>query len=111
MLSVLWSPNAVRAEVELTRPATVVVNQNHESSWNTNTGRLVPFRGAVAVQLGAGRQTVMVHHLAKGLGRGALLSLLGLALSALALWRLTPARVEWLREQGNRLLKAPPRGG
>jgi hypothetical protein len=89
-----WSPSAIAFTAVLHAPATVLVNQNYESSWRTNVGTLHEHDGIIAVDLPAGEHQVTVQHLPKGLGIGIVLTLLGFALTALALWRLTPDRVE-----------------
>ena len=91
-----WSPNAVVFTAVLTRPATVLVNQNYESSWHTNAGHLHERDGIIAVDLPAGEHHVTVDHLANGLALGLALSIFGLLLMALVLWKLTPDRVEKL---------------
>lgn len=92
-----WTPNSVRVQANLSRPARLVVNQNHESSWSTSTGTIDRSAPTLTVQLGAGRHDVRVRHRARGLGVGVGLGLLGVALSALALWALRRDREAALR--------------
>jgi hypothetical protein len=92
-----WSPNAVTFTVDLTRAATVLVNQNFESSWHVNEGRFGSRRGVLAVDLPAGHHQIAFTHLARGLAMGAVMSILGLLLAILVLWKGTPERIDALR--------------
>ena len=96
-----WSPNALRFEVALDRPARLVVNQNHESSWRTSAGVVDRARPLLTVSLPAGRRVVTLRHVPRGIETGAVLTALGLALSAWVLRRGTPARVEALRQRAH----------
>ncbi len=97
-----WSPNAITFDVRLTHRATLIVNQNYESSWRASAGRLTRRDGALAVDLPAGRRRVTLEHSPSGLRRGALLSLLGVLLSALFVWRVKPERVDAMRARVGR---------
>lgn len=92
-----WTPNSVRARVRLTRPAKLVVNQNHETSWSSSAGAIDRAARTLTVTLPAGRHDVQLRHRAQGLGAGVALGALGLALSALALWALRRDREDAMR--------------
>jgi hypothetical protein len=49
-----WSPNRIDLEVNLTRPATVLINQNWQPGWSSSEGTLRSDRGMVAIDLPAG---------------------------------------------------------
>ena len=98
-----WTPNRLEYDVRLTSPALLVVNQNFDAGWRAGGGeRVGPFtagsaqlsdvhaHGALAVELPAGTRHLVLRHRPTGLWLGALLTLLGVALSV-ALWgRLRP---------------------
>ncbi len=46
-----FESNAMRVSVELTSPATVVINQNYHRDWHADRGTLLEHKGLVAVQL------------------------------------------------------------
>jgi hypothetical protein len=92
--SLEWTPNVLRFEVDLARPATLVVNQNTDSGWTTSAGTIDRAQALLAVALPAGRHTVTLTHAVRGLWAGALLTLLGMLASAWVLRRALPARVD-----------------
>ena len=89
-----WTPNALRFDVELARPATLVVNQNTDSGWTTSLGAVDRSQPLLSVELPAGHHAVTLTHAVRGLWAGALLTLLGMIASAWVLRRAPPARVE-----------------
>lgn len=95
--AITWTPNSVRAAVTTTRRARLVVNQNHETSWNTSAGTIDRAAPTLTVVLPAGRHDVRLRHRARGLDAGLALGALGLALAAAALRGLTRAREARLR--------------
>jgi hypothetical protein len=99
--AITWTPNSVRVAVTLTRPARLVVNQNHETSWRTSAGEIVRTEPTLTVSLRAGRHDVLLRHRAQGLGAGVALGLAGLCLTAFALWALREDREargrQWVR--------------
>jgi len=122
-----WTPNALAFAVELTEPATLVVNQNYETGWQASTGRIGAFRGAaplwrpgdpappgpqaiglLAVSLPAGRFDVALRHRPPGLGLGIVLTLVGLVLAAAVVRRFTPALRARIRAAVTRLLARGP---
>ena len=105
--SLEWTPNALRIEVDLARPATLVVNQNTDSGWNTSLGSIDRAQGLLSVDLPAGRHTVTLTHAVRGLWAGALLTLLGMLASAWVLRRALPGRVEGWRSALSGRLFAP----
>lgn len=99
--AITWTPNSVRVTATLTKPARLVVNQNHETSWNTSVGRIDRHQPTLTVDLRAGRHDVHLRHRARGLHAGLALGALGLAV-ALTLLRFLDADRErrlrgWLR--------------
>jgi len=103
-----WSPNALSWTVELRQPATLLVNQHADSGWGTDVGEVTERDGLVSLALPAGRHTVTLRHSPRGLGAGALLSLLGIALAVWVVRRLTPERSEdLLARAATRLREAP----
>ncbi len=98
-----WTPNRVEFDVELSAPALVIVNQNWDSGWRAGGGEAVgPFvagttrlsdlhaHGLLAVELPAGTRHLVLSHRPSQLWLGAILSLLGLALSVVVLRRARP---------------------
>ncbi len=98
-----WTPNRLEYDVRLSAPALVVINQNFDAGWRADGGQSVgPFvtgaarlsdvhaHGALAVALPAGTHHLVLRHRPPGLWLGAALTLLGLALSSVALRRLRP---------------------
>lgn len=104
-----WSPNELRFEVELSRPAALVINQNTDSGWSSSVGTVDRSQALLTVALPAGRRTVVVTHSVRGLGVGALFTLLGIAASVWLIRRGTPERVEaWRTALGRRLVGPAP---
>jgi hypothetical protein len=87
-----WTPNSVAFRVELTRPATLVVDQNFDSGWGASEGLPISRDGLLALPLAAGERTLMLRHRPAGFAVGLALTVLGLGLSALAVSALAPAR-------------------
>jgi hypothetical protein len=99
-----WTPNALRFEVDLARPATLVVNQNTDSGWTASVGTVDRAQALLAVALPAGRHTVTLTHAVRGLRAGALFTLLGILASVWIIRRAPPARFEgWRRALLGRL--------
>ncbi len=99
-----WTPNEVTAQVRLSAPARLVVNQNYEVGWRASTGATEPFERLLSVNLPAGTHTVVFRHRPPGLGLGLALTVLGALLSLLAWKRLTPESLDRLRARGARLI-------
>ena len=91
----LWTPNRLEYDVRLDAPAVVVVNQNYETGWRAaggeKVGAFVPgagdlsdvhAHGLLAVELPAGTRHLVLRHRPPGLWLGAVLTALGVALSA-----------------------------
>jgi hypothetical protein len=110
ILATHWSPNALQFDIQLDAPAIVVVNQNYETGWHVNGGEklgayVVPERrfwdirarpsdlpakgaiGLLALSLGPGTHHSALWHRPPWLWPGALLSLVGVALSVAMLLR------------------------
>jgi len=84
---VRWSPSSISLHAALTRPATLVVDQNFDPGWRSNLGVPVSRDGLLALPLPAGDHEVRLDHRPQGFWMGALLSLLGVVLSVYALTR------------------------
>lgn len=105
-----WSPNELDFEVRLDAPAILIVNQNYETGWRAEGGGTVgayvvperrfwdirartselPVKGAIgllAVELPAGTHHLVLRHRPSWLWPGALLSIAGVAMSAVLLRR------------------------
>ncbi len=106
--SLAWSPNELRFDVELSRPAALVINQNTDSGWDTSLGTINRTQPILTVDLPAGHHTVTVTHSVRGLAVGTLLTLLGIAASVWIIRRATPERIEAWRDRATRRLLGPP---
>jgi hypothetical protein len=82
---VRWSPSELRFRTALTAPARLVVNQNFDPGWRASQGTIRSLAGLLAVDLGAGGHEVTLTHRPEGLAAGLALTLLGVALSLVAL--------------------------
>jgi hypothetical protein len=56
-----WTPNVVEVDYELSRPATLLVNQNWAATWHASVGRAHQREGLLAVDLPAGRGRVKIR--------------------------------------------------
>ncbi|MCP3098298.1 hypothetical protein LZ198_05325 [Myxococcus sp. K15C18031901] len=94
-----WTPNRVTVDVDTTRPAVLLVNQNWHPGWKVSEGDVFSRDGLLAVHLPEGRRQVVLRFVPRsGLG-GALVTALtwaGLAFVAWSTWR-----------SGKRLLTGP----
>jgi hypothetical protein len=87
-----WSPNLLRYTVTLTRPTTLLVNQNHHPGWHASVGEVVNQEGLLGVALPAGSHDVRLSFEPRA-ARG------GFATSAVAL---VVAAFFWRRRQVGR---------
>jgi uncharacterized membrane protein YfhO len=55
---VRWSPNRIVLDVEASRPATVIVNQNYGPGWRAEGGTLENQGGLLTARVPAGHHTV-----------------------------------------------------
>jgi hypothetical protein len=80
---VSWSPNRIVLDVDVKRPATVLVNQNWGPGWRAVGGALVEGGdgGLLAARVPAGRHTLQLHYSPTSFWLGAAVSLLALALA------------------------------
>jgi hypothetical protein len=78
---VRWSPNEITLDVQASRATRVLVNQNYERHWRSSVGTVVSHQGLLAVDVPAGRHTVVLEFVDRALQ----LSLLVSALTLLAL--------------------------
>lgn len=92
-----WSPNRIELDADLTRPATVLVNQNWHSGWRANVGEVGNFHGLLDVALPAGKSTLTLRFAPKSATGGALTSLVALLVLGLLGWRAKRrSTVEWI---------------
>ena len=114
-----WSPNRLELDVQLDADAVLVVNQNYETGWGSNTGTVgavvardtrfwdirarpqdLPAKGAIGllgVRLPRGSHHVVLQHRPPGLLWGCVLSLLGIAIAVVIARRATPERIAAFR--------------
>ena len=85
-----WSPSSIAFRVALSRPATLVVDQNFDRGWRSSEGRSISRDGLLALPLPSGEREVTLRHRPDGFGLGLAMTVLGLGLSALALRSLAP---------------------
>lgn len=69
-----WSPNGMRIAVDLQRPATLRINQNHHPGWRASVGDVVSDEGLLAVKLPAGQHEVVLRFLPRSALGGTLVS-------------------------------------
>lgn len=101
-----WTANEVTFRTNLAVPARVLVNQNYETGWRSSVGVIRASRGIIAVDLPAGRHSVVVRHRPAGLVPGFLMLLCGIALAIAVLRFATPVRVASLRSRIARVFVA-----
>ncbi len=73
-----WSPNAIDLDVDLVRPARVVVNQNWHRGWRASTGELKSKRGLLAIDLPAGARSIALRFSPRSAKGGLVISLVSL---------------------------------
>jgi hypothetical protein len=76
-----WSPNAIDMQVELSRPATVAVNQNWHPGWRSSVGQVRSEGGLLAVELGPGTHDVELRFAPRSATGGAAASLVALVMA------------------------------
>jgi hypothetical protein len=81
-----WTPNRIDLTVELSRPATVLVNQNWNSGWRASAGTVRSANGLLAVDLPAGRTELRLRFLPGSVLVGLLITLLAIGATVI-LWR------------------------
>jgi hypothetical protein len=101
---VRWSPSELRFRASLRAPATLVVNQNWDSGWQSSASVPEPRTGLLSVSLAPGEHRIELSHRPAGFTAGLLLTLAGVVLSALSL-RLTPERLASVRAALGRALR------
>ncbi len=82
-----WSPNKIELEATLTKPATVLINQNYQPGWSSSEGKVHSQDGLLAIDLCAGTTRLKVSMWPTTATLGLLLMLAALA----ATW--------WLRKR------------
>lgn len=82
-----WSPDRIDLDVDLTRPATVLVNQNWHSGWRASAGEVESKHGLLTVAMPAGRNALTLRFAPKSATGGELVSLVALVAFALLAWR------------------------
>ncbi|MCA9519411.1 MAG: hypothetical protein KC609_00490 [Myxococcales bacterium] len=81
---VSWSPHRIVLDVELVRPAVLIVNQNAHRGWQSPQGPVIRDAGRVALALEAGRRRVELRFRDPLVALGRWLSLFSLAGFAVA---------------------------
>jgi hypothetical protein len=66
-----WSPNRIELIANLTRPTSVLVNQNHHTGWRSSVGSVVNDDGLLAVELPAGQHRLTLRFLPRSAVTGA----------------------------------------
>jgi hypothetical protein len=125
-----WSPNALEIDVTLRAPGLVIINQNYESGWQSNTGQIgayvaathrqwlrssgvagetpTPPVGLLSVSLPPGTYPLTLRHRPPGLRAGIFLFFLGVALAIAAVRTLSPSRLgRWRAAWASRLFTRP----
>jgi hypothetical protein len=74
-----WTPDRIDLDVDLSRPATVVVNQNWHSGWKASAGEVQSLHGLLSVAMPAGKQSLTLRFQPRSAYGGALASLVALA--------------------------------
>jgi hypothetical protein len=83
-----WSPNRIELAVDVSRDARMAINQNWHPGWHASVGTVASENGLLAVDLPAGRHTVVLHFLPRSAVGGLLVSLATLlAIGAIFRWR------------------------
>ncbi len=80
-----WSPNGIDVAVALTRPSTLLINQNYHPGWHSSVGTIGQRDGLIAVELPAGTHEVHVRFRPRSAVFGGLITLASLAF-AFAWW-------------------------
>ncbi len=80
---VSWSPNAIDLRVDLTRGATVVVNQNWHAGWRASEGEVKSHGGLLAVALEPGTHDVALRFAPRSATGGGLASVVAIAAAVL----------------------------
>jgi hypothetical protein len=101
---VRWTPNEITLEVNAQRATRVLINQNWHKLWRADGGAVVSHQGLLAVDVPAGRRTLVVRYVDRPMQVGIVLSLL--ALSGLGVLALAYAR-RWLRDAAGPFRVAP----
>ncbi len=91
-----WTPSSITFHVVLSRPGTLVVDQNFDRGWHATDGTLVLRDGLLALELAAGDRQLRLYHRPQGFWLGLSLSIFGLLLSGVAVKVLAPASVDKL---------------
>jgi hypothetical protein len=86
-----WSPNRIDLDVDLRRPATVIVNQNFGPGWRATGGTIANEGGLLAVRVPQGQHRLTFRYLPRSVLIGGAISLLA-ALGATAFVVMTRRR-------------------
>jgi hypothetical protein len=81
--AVAWTPNRIELDVQLVRPARLVVNQNDDPDWRASEGGRTSENGLLAVDLASGERRLMLSHRPYAFWPALLLATLG---AVLAVW-------------------------
>ncbi len=89
-----WTPNRLVYRCELEGPDILVVNQNFDPNWRSDTGRIVRHQGLLAVALPAGRYHVTLTYRPLSFFLGCAVLLIGAAVCILFWHKGTRQRVK-----------------
>jgi hypothetical protein len=96
VLQIFIRANSVDVVLDLDRPATLVVNQNHDPRWRSDAGAVEAQAGLLAVALDQpGRQVVQLRFVPRDIHAGIAISATTLLLCGVAWW--LPAVLRWRR--------------
>jgi len=90
-----WTPNRIDLDVDLARPATVLVNQNYVSGWSASSGKVHSAGGIVGVDLPAGKTHLTLTIWPTACTYGLLLMLLALG-ATYWMWRRRDAHAAYV---------------
>ncbi len=81
-----WSPDAIDLDVDVSRPTSVVVDQNWSSGWRASVGEVESLKGLLTVAIPAGKQTLSLRFRPRSATGGALTSLVAAAALGFLVW-------------------------
>ena len=88
-----WSPNHIDLDVDLERPARLLVNQNWHRGWRTSAGEVGSSRGLLVVDLPAGARSVSLDFVPRSARGGLFVSIVTLLGALLVLRRQTASHL------------------
>jgi uncharacterized membrane protein YfhO len=77
-----WSPNRIVLEVDVRRPAVVLVNQNFDPGWRADGGEVANEGGLLAARVEAGQRALTFYYRPRSFVVGGVVSLMTLLCAA-----------------------------